>query len=74
MALRMGSLDDALRESGASEERAKAAAEEVTDFHQRMNTIERQLTSIKGELSGIRRVLGVHFAATTAILIRVWWP
>ncbi len=47
MALRMGSLYDALLEANVSDDSARKAAEEVADYDQRIGRIERDLTVVK---------------------------
>jgi len=47
MALRMGSLYDALLAAHISEDQARKAAEEVADYHERIGRIERDLGLLK---------------------------
>lgn len=47
MALRMGSLYDALISANVSEEHARKAAEEVADYNERIGRVERDLTVLK---------------------------
>jgi hypothetical protein len=47
MALRMGSLYDALLTAHVPEEQARKAAEEVADYNDRIGRIERDLSVLK---------------------------
>lgn len=66
MALRMGNLYEALRESGASDERARKAAEEVADY-------QKQLSDIRTDLSLVKGLLGVVVAGVMALLIKTFF-
>jgi hypothetical protein len=47
MAIRMGQLYDALLAAHVPEDQARQAAEEVADYNQRINAIERDLSVLK---------------------------
>jgi hypothetical protein len=63
--LMIAELYDALREAGASEEKARGAASAVAQYEDRLNRIER-------ELHLHRWMLGYLVAATTAMLWRLF--
>ncbi len=65
MALMLGKLYDALREAGASEDRAREASEEVAAF-------ERRLARIEILVAANTAVLGVLVPLIAGILWLVW--
>jgi len=56
---------EALKEAGASDEKAREAAEEIAGF-------ENRLTNIEGELKLIKWMLGFNLAATAAIIVMLF--
>jgi len=55
---------DALKEAGASEQKAKAAAESVASYESRFNKVESDLLLIK-------RMLGFVLAGVAALILKV---
>lgn len=66
MALMMGQLYQALRESGASDESARKAAEEVADY-------QKQLSDIRSDRSMVKALLGVLVAGVAALVVRAFF-
>ena len=66
MALMMGSLYQALRESGASDETSRKAAEEVADY-------QKQLSDIRSDLSLVKGLLGVVVAGVMALVLKTFF-
>ncbi len=64
MALQLGALRDALVEAGASESKARAAAEEVASY-------ETRLSSIDGRLSVLTWMVGTNIVLTLGVLWRL---
>ena len=64
MALRMGSLYDALITAHVPEEQARKAAEEVADYNERIGRIERDLSVLKW-------MVGTNIMLTVAVLGRM---
>jgi hypothetical protein len=64
MALRMGSLYDALITAHVPEEQARKAAEEVADYNERIGRIERDLTVLKW-------MVGTNIMRTSGVLGRM---
>ena len=58
-------LYEALKEAGASEEKAKAAARALANYENRFAAIDRDLTLLK-------RMVGFNLAGTITILFRVF--
>lgn len=62
---------DALKEAGASEEKARKAAEALTNYDAQLNKIESELATFraetKGEFNLVRWMIGFNLAMTVAI-------
>jgi len=65
MAIRLGTLHDALLDAGAKPDLAKNAAEEVANY-------ERQLADVRGDLSLLKWMVGFNLALTVAIVVRLF--
>jgi hypothetical protein len=61
---------DALIEAGASEEKARAAAEAIAGYDDRFNRIDVALAELKGSL----RVFGWHIAAMWTVMTVIGAP
>jgi hypothetical protein len=59
---------DAFKSAGASEEKAQAAAKAIADYDNRFNKVESELGTIKGELSGLKMMVGIVIALNMAII------
>ena len=74
MSTLIAELYDALKEAGASEEKARAAAKTMADYDSRFNKVDQDLTLIKAEITVLKWMLGflvagmvsLHFKAFTA--------
>ena len=66
MALMMGNLYTALRESGAADETARKAAEEVADY-------SKQLSDIRTDLALVKGLLGVVVTGVIALVIKAFF-
>ena len=72
---------DALKEAGASEEKAKAAAKAPADYDKRFDNVDDDLASVKTDLAVVRAELamvkwivsGVGFGVLLLVL-RSFWP
>ena len=65
MAMMMGTLYQALREAGASDERAQKAAEEVADY-------SKQLADIRTALTLVKALLGIIIAGVVALVMKAF--
>ena len=76
MPLMLSKLYDALIEAGASELKAREAAEESAAFETRFNRIEADLTTIMSEVRLLRWVMtlgfGILITVTVAMLGALW--
>ena len=61
MALRLGALQDALLNAGATEDLARKAAEEVAAY-------ERQLADVRTDLLVLKWMVGTNVALTLGVL------
>ncbi len=60
----IGSVYDAFRDAGASDEKSRAAAEDVANFDNRIVRVESDLTLLKW-------MVGANIALTVAVLTRL---
>ena len=75
-------LYDALKEAGASEDKAKAAAEAIADYEKHFTHIESDLTDIKAEIKVLKMeinlvkwMLGFIIAGIISMIIKLFmWP
>ncbi len=65
MANMVAELYDALRDAGASEDKARAAATAIADYDARLGKIEADLNLLKW-------MVGMNVAMTLAILVRLF--
>ena len=54
MSTMIAEVYDALKEAGASEEKSKAAAIALADYKNRFDKVDRDLTMLQGDTSGLR--------------------
>jgi hypothetical protein len=69
MALMLSSLYDALLEAGASEEKARAAAEEAAQYETRLTRIDSALESLGHRLNTLTWSTGIGFSLVMAVLL-----
>lgn len=62
MALMLAKTYGALVEAGASEEKAREAAEEIAEYERRFGTIEKDLADVKGDLRLLKWMVGGFYA------------
>lgn len=65
MALMLGKTYAAFRAAGASEQQSEEAAAEIAGY-------ERELSDIKGDLRLLKWMVGTNFAASVAILFKLF--
>lgn len=59
MTTMISELYDALKEAGASEEKAKAAAQAIADYERHFVRIESKLDSLEAEIKVVKAELGI---------------
>ena len=64
MALMLSSLYDALLEAGASEEKARKAAEEAALYEARFGGLDQRMTALDGRVSMLTWMVGTNIALT----------
>lgn len=62
---------DALTEAGASQEKARKAAEAVAGYENRFSLVETRLIKIDGDLTLLKWMVGVSSALTVAVLVKL---
>jgi hypothetical protein len=67
MATMIAEVYDALKEAGASEEKAKAAAVALAEYRDRFDRVDLDLASVKGDLSVIKGDVTLLKADTTRL-------
>ena len=72
MSTMISEVYDALREAGASEEKARKAAEVLANYDTRFARIESELAGVRGEVGLVKWMIGFNLAMTLAILWRVF--
>ncbi|MBL4852154.1 MAG: integrase [Gammaproteobacteria bacterium] len=63
---------EALREAGASEEKAQAAAQAIANYDNRFNRLDVNVENIKGEQRLLKWMIGFNLAFTMAILWKIF--
>jgi hypothetical protein len=71
MALMSAELYDALLEAGASEEKARKAAEAVAAYDNRFAALDTRLATIGGELAWLKWMVGTNIVLTLGVLWRL---
>ncbi len=69
MALMLSSLYDALLDAGASEEKARKAAEEAAMYETRLTRIDSTLESLTHRLNALTWSIGIGFSLVLAVLL-----
>jgi hypothetical protein len=59
---------DALLEAGASEEKARKAAEAVAQYHQRFASLEQKIVQLDGRMSLLHWMVGTNVVLTLGCL------
>jgi hypothetical protein len=72
MPLMLSKLYSALLEAGASEDAARAAAEEAAAYEQRFAALDTRMERFEGRLSLVQWMVGFNLALSVAILWKVF--
>ena len=64
---------EALIEAGASQEKAKKAAEALTGYENRFNWIDRKLVKIEGDIVFLKWMLGLVMAGTCSLIVKTFF-
>ena len=65
-------LYDALKDAGASEEKARAAAKTMAEFDSRFNKIDQDLSLIKAEIIILKWMLGFLVAGMVSLPFKIF--
>lgn len=72
MSTMIAELYDALKEAGASEEKARAAAKTMADYDSRFNKIDQDLALLKAETTVLKWMLGFLVAGMVSLLFKAF--
>jgi len=72
MALMMASLYDALKSANVDDEKARRAAEEVANYDNTVNSLDRKMTVLDGRVTMLQWMIGFNLALTTAVVFKVF--
>ena len=72
MSTMIAELYDALKDAGASEEKARAAAKTMEDYDSRFNKIDQDLSLIKAEITILKWMLGFLVAGMVSLLFKIF--
>jgi len=74
MSTMISEVYDALKEAGASEEKARKAAEAIASYDNRFAKIDERFATMDGRLVLLQWMLGFNLAMTLAIMWKVFSP
>lgn len=72
MSLMISELYDALKEAGATEDKARAAASAVAQREDRFDKIEIKLTIMEGKIDLLKWMIGFNLAFSMAVVWKVF--
>ena len=72
MSTMIAELYDALKEAGASEEKARAAAKTMADYDSRFSKIDQDLALIKAEIVVLKWMLGFLIAGMVSLIFKAF--
>jgi hypothetical protein len=72
MTTMIAELYDALRDAGASEDKARAAAKALADYDSRFNKVDQDLAMIKAEITVLKWMLGFLVAGMVSLLFKAY--
>ena len=70
MATMLAEVYDALIEAGASQDKARKAAEAVAAYENKFGRIENDLTGIRGELNLVKWMVGLVLGGVGALILK----
>lgn len=73
MATMISEVYDAFMAAGAPEDKARKAAEAISDDDQRFDRVEREILTVQAEQILLKWMVGFGIALNVAILIRVFF-
>ncbi len=74
MSLMMGSVYDAFRSANVPDDKARAAAQDIAQYDDRFNNVERRLDVMKADMTLIKWMVGLNTALCVGILARLLMP
>lgn len=70
--LMLASVYDAFRAANVPDDKARAASEDIAGYDNRLNSIERKLDGLQGEVNLVKWMAGANMALTIAVLARLF--
>ena len=65
-------LYDALKDAGASEEKAQAAAKAIVDYHTRFDQIDSKLAILEAKITILQWVMGLALAGVISLVVKAF--
>jgi hypothetical protein len=62
---------DALKDAGASEEKARKAAEAIANYDARFGEVKAELSDVRGDMKLLKSMTGFNLACSVGILFRL---
>jgi hypothetical protein len=72
MSTMISEVYDALKDAGASEEKARKAAEVLANYESQFADIKNELTTIKGDINLLRWMLGFVLAGVVTLIFKAF--
>ncbi|MBF0293031.1 MAG: integrase [Nitrospinae bacterium] len=72
MSVMVFELYDALKDAGASEEKAQAAAKAIADYHTRFDHIDSKLAILEAKITILQCVMGLALAGVISLVVKAF--
>lgn len=72
MSTMISEVYDAFKDAGASEDKARKAAEVLANYEGHFAKIENDLTAVRGEMTLLKWMLGFNLAISVALLFKAF--
>jgi hypothetical protein len=72
MSVMVFELYDALKDAGASEEKAQAAAKAIADYHTRFDQIDSKLAILEAKITILQWVMGLALAGVISLVVKAF--
>lgn len=74
MSTMISEVYDAFVEAGASQEKARRAAEAVANDETRFNLLEQKMTALQGDMTLLKWMLGAVIGGVIATVLKLYTP
>lgn len=72
MSVMVFELYDALKDAGASEEKAQAAAKAIADYHSRFDQTDSKLSILEAKITILQGVMGLALAGVISLVLKAF--